>query len=71
MKNRINTLILLAAPTGLMFCIVPIGGFEFRLSWQLAAIWGGGTNDGVDATSDRARSVLDPLGHEPEEPVLN
>ena len=42
MKNRINEIILLAALAGLMFCIVPAGGFEFRLSWQLAAIWGGG-----------------------------
>ncbi|HCU69853.1 MAG TPA: hypothetical protein DGF30_11705, partial [Desulfomicrobium sp.] len=42
MQQHINKIILLAALTGLMFCIVPIGGFEFRLSWQLAVIWGGG-----------------------------
>lgn len=31
--------LLLGATAGLMFCIIPIPGFEFRLSWQLAAIW--------------------------------
>jgi hypothetical protein len=40
--TRVSEWILLAAIPGLMFCIMPIPGFEFRLSWQLAAIWLGG-----------------------------
>ena len=42
MKEKFTNAIVLGGLAGLMFCIVPIGGFEFRLSWQLAAIWGGG-----------------------------
>lgn len=42
MRNKLTDILTLAALTGLMFCIVPIEGFDFRLSWQLAAIWGGG-----------------------------
>lgn len=40
--NRIIKWILLGSIAGLMFCIIPIHGFELRLSWQLASIWLGG-----------------------------
>lgn len=39
---KIAEIILLCAVPGLMFCIIPVNGMEFRLSWQLAAIWLGG-----------------------------
>ncbi len=40
--NKVHEILLLAAVPGLMICIVPVTGMEFRLSWQLAAIWLGG-----------------------------
>jgi hypothetical protein len=39
---KIAEILLLGAVPGLMFCIIPVNGMEFRLSWQLAALWLGG-----------------------------
>ena len=39
---KLVEIILLFAVPGLMFCIIPVNGMEFRLSWQLASLWLGG-----------------------------
>ena len=38
----IGRIILLSAIPGLMFCILPVQGMEFRFSWQLVSIWAAG-----------------------------
>ena len=42
MKERFARILLLTSLPGLMFCIIPVHGTEFNLSWQLASVWLGG-----------------------------
>ncbi len=40
-EKIIQSILLMAIP-GLMFCVLPVPGMEFRFSWQLVSLWLGG-----------------------------